>query len=90
MADGQVEGQQRRAPRGWFCLGRPDEARQSGSLHAARIQEIPLGSIRQLLARAVTNGGGGLAVSAQGITPFSPSMAARETRLRPCGPADAH
>ena len=32
-------------------------------------------------------GGGGLAVFAQGITPFSPSMAAREARLRPCGPA---
>ena len=30
---------------------------------------------------------GGLAVFAQGITPFSPSMAAREARLRPCGPA---
>jgi hypothetical protein len=35
------------------------------------------------------NGGewGGLAGFAQGITPFSPSMAAREARLRPSGPA---
>jgi hypothetical protein len=32
-------------------------------------------------------GKGGLAGFAQGITPFSPSMAAREARLRPFGPA---
>jgi hypothetical protein len=30
---------------------------------------------------------GGLAVFAQRITRFSPSMASRETRSRPCGPA---
>ena len=32
-------------------------------------------------------GGGGLAFFAQGITPFSLSMASREARSRPCGPA---
>jgi hypothetical protein len=32
-------------------------------------------------------GGGGLAFFAQGITPFALSMASREARSRPCGPA---
>ena len=50
------------------------------------------GSISRLLlcGRRLTEEEDGLAVLAQGITPVSPSMAAREARLRPFGPANAH
>jgi hypothetical protein len=74
------------------CLSNEEHGDSTGSEFVSRsfngIDRLPrhLG----INGRKNLGAGGGLAVFAQGITPFSPSMAAREARLRPFGPADAH
>jgi hypothetical protein len=57
--------------------------------HARAVAKEGASLISVTTARSSAKGKGGLAVFAQGITPFSPSMAARETRLRPRWPAAA-
>jgi hypothetical protein len=68
------------------------ESRSRSVLRPGAILGWPTGHLQGTGGRGVRDEEeeGGLAGVAQGITPFSPSMAAREARLRPCGPASAH